>query len=163
MNREEFEQAYAMRSKISLEKLKKFGQRGYPCNCGDESCDGWQMTSRENAEVQVRLGLMDKKALELHDHDNRLVVEYCGYQIEAFRGDSLAGYDYIYHCILRKSDGYVVVDAFDGSDDMVTEFVDGVMKPMVDDIIKNPLDYYDSEEDLLEAEPLDGVSPGTAL
>ena len=92
---------------------------------------------------------------EPHDYDHPLIVEHRGYTIEARRAESLGGDDNIYYSIIRKSDGYFVVDNFTSDETPVAEFVETVLKPMVDDIIKNPLDYYDSEEDYREGSPSD--------
>jgi len=43
MNLEEFEQGYAERSKLTVERLHELGLRGAPCDCEDELCQGWQM------------------------------------------------------------------------------------------------------------------------
>lgn len=54
-----------------------------------------------------------------------------------------------------------MVDNFTSDETPVAEFVETVLKPMVDDIIQNPLDYYDSEEDYLDGAPPSGGSQGT--
>lgn len=48
--RKEFEEGYAKRSKMTVEKLHDFGFFAHPCDCADESCKGWQMCSNENWE-----------------------------------------------------------------------------------------------------------------
>lgn len=58
MARAVFEQRYAERSGVALEDLYRVGIRAYPCRCDQEGCLGWQMISREQAEIQVHLGLM---------------------------------------------------------------------------------------------------------
>ncbi len=45
MTRREFEFAYARRSRISVERLRAFPRRAYPCECGDDGCEGWQMVN----------------------------------------------------------------------------------------------------------------------
>ncbi len=50
MTAEEFERQYAERSGITVERLRELGRVVRPCNCGDESCQGWQSISQENAE-----------------------------------------------------------------------------------------------------------------
>lgn len=49
----EFEEEYARRSGVSVEWLHKHGRRVEPCDCGDESCNGWQMTHIEPAEKRA--------------------------------------------------------------------------------------------------------------
>lgn len=44
MTRREFERAYAARSKVGVQSLRSW-RRVYPCNCGNESCEGWQSAS----------------------------------------------------------------------------------------------------------------------
>ena len=43
ITREQFEDAYANRSGVTVEWLKQHGREARPCNCGDELCEGWQM------------------------------------------------------------------------------------------------------------------------
>lgn len=44
MTKDEFEQSYAARSGITVAQLRALGRSAEPCDCGDESCMGWQMT-----------------------------------------------------------------------------------------------------------------------
>lgn len=46
MTPEEFEQAYADRSGVTVEWLRQH-RTVRRCQCGDESCDGWAMVSIE--------------------------------------------------------------------------------------------------------------------
>ena len=48
MTAEEFEQAYAERSGFALDTLREY-RTVRPCDCGDESCEGWQSISHERA------------------------------------------------------------------------------------------------------------------
>jgi len=41
MTRSEFEAAYAKRNVVDVSWLRRW-RRVYPCNCGDEECEGWQ-------------------------------------------------------------------------------------------------------------------------
>jgi hypothetical protein len=43
---QEFEEGYAKRSGVTVEWLHSRGQFGAPCDCGEDGCSGWQMTSR---------------------------------------------------------------------------------------------------------------------
>ena len=43
ITREEFEQAYAARSGVTVQWLRSQGLEAGPCDCGDEICEGWQM------------------------------------------------------------------------------------------------------------------------
>jgi len=45
MTRQEFEQGYAERSKVTVEWLHEQNQYAIPCDCGDELCKGWQMVN----------------------------------------------------------------------------------------------------------------------
>jgi hypothetical protein len=56
VTRDEFEAEYARRSNTTVEELHRFGERGYPCPCGEDGCPGWQMLSRASAEVRCDLG-----------------------------------------------------------------------------------------------------------
>jgi len=44
MTLEEFEAGYAERSLVTVEWLHEHNQRGIPCDCGYEFCEGWKMT-----------------------------------------------------------------------------------------------------------------------
>ncbi len=46
ITKEEFEQAYAVLSGVTVAWLKAQGQEARPCDCEDETCQGWQMSSR---------------------------------------------------------------------------------------------------------------------
>jgi hypothetical protein len=41
-SKQQFEEAYALRSKMTVRSLRAMGRRVYPCNCGDVLCEGWQ-------------------------------------------------------------------------------------------------------------------------
>jgi hypothetical protein len=43
MTAEEFESAYASRSRVTVEQLHAWGRYAEPCDCGDELCAGWAM------------------------------------------------------------------------------------------------------------------------
>lgn len=45
MTRNEFEQRYTQGSGETLEVLRQNGRYATPCDCGDETCVGWQMAS----------------------------------------------------------------------------------------------------------------------
>jgi hypothetical protein len=48
-----FERRYAKRSGVTVEWLHDHGRYGAPCNCGDDLCEGWQMTHYEDHEAQA--------------------------------------------------------------------------------------------------------------
>lgn len=43
MTKEEFEEGYAERSGVTVKWLRDRGQVAAPCDCGEDSCQGWQM------------------------------------------------------------------------------------------------------------------------
>jgi len=43
MTRDEFAQAYAKRSGVTVARLREHGREVRPCLCEDEGCEGWQM------------------------------------------------------------------------------------------------------------------------
>ena len=47
--REQFFAGYASRSGVTVEWLKEQGFHAEPCDCGDETCQGWQMVSKDAA------------------------------------------------------------------------------------------------------------------
>ena len=44
---QEFEEWYAANSGVPVALLHSWGRYGKPCDCGDDSCRGWQMAYRE--------------------------------------------------------------------------------------------------------------------
>ena len=58
MTLEEFEEAYAEGSGVTVEELHAMGLYGEPCDCGDDLCWGWQMNweqRRERAAPEYKL------------------------------------------------------------------------------------------------------------
>ncbi len=43
LTKEEFEQAYAQRSGVTVSWLKEHGREARACSCREPMCDGWQM------------------------------------------------------------------------------------------------------------------------
>ena len=46
---------YCKRSGISEDKLIKLGLFPVPCVCGDDSCSGWAMITKENIKAHMKL------------------------------------------------------------------------------------------------------------
>lgn len=56
MTREEFETAWAARSGITVENLRRLGLYAEQCSCGEDGCQGWAMGHpREDALVEDEL------------------------------------------------------------------------------------------------------------
>jgi hypothetical protein len=51
MTKDEFEEAYAQRSGVTVGFLYLHGRYGIPCDCGDPMCEGWQMTHTFDIET----------------------------------------------------------------------------------------------------------------
>jgi hypothetical protein len=51
---DEFEAAYAKRSRTTVAKLRAYGRIVAPCNCGDAMCEGWQSTTAERLAEEKR-------------------------------------------------------------------------------------------------------------
>lgn len=45
MTQDEFEEGYAQRSGTTVDHLHGLGLFSIPCTCGEEGCEGWQMSS----------------------------------------------------------------------------------------------------------------------
>lgn len=43
MTAEEFEAAWAARSRVTVEWLHHWGRYAEPCSCGSDGCEGWAM------------------------------------------------------------------------------------------------------------------------
>lgn len=50
ITKEEFTKRYCERSGITQDELAELGLVASPCDCGDRSCKGWQMTSAADIE-----------------------------------------------------------------------------------------------------------------
>lgn len=48
VTRAEFEQAYAQRSGITVEKLHALGRYVVPCTCGADVCEGWAVERKDH-------------------------------------------------------------------------------------------------------------------
>ena len=48
MTRDEFIDGYCARSNITRAQMKEFGFMAVPCDCGEESCQGWAMIHNDN-------------------------------------------------------------------------------------------------------------------
>ncbi len=55
MTKEQWLDRYAKRSRMSVAELRLLGQDAYPCQCGEDDCEGWQCLSRETAERNMRV------------------------------------------------------------------------------------------------------------
>jgi len=55
MTKDEFEQGYAKRSKVTVEWLHEHDRFGLPCYCEQEGCEGWQMAhlTKHTADLAV--------------------------------------------------------------------------------------------------------------
>lgn len=53
MTREQFEQGYAERSKLTVEQLRELGCEAVPCDCSDPTCCGWRMKSQPDPEERT--------------------------------------------------------------------------------------------------------------
>lgn len=54
MTRDEFERAYAERSKVSVDELRELGGEVVPCECGESGCCGWWMKTQPDPEESER-------------------------------------------------------------------------------------------------------------
>jgi hypothetical protein len=56
MTADEFEAAYARRSRVTVAILHQWGRYAQPCDCGDELCEGWALGYQwEDAIVEDRV------------------------------------------------------------------------------------------------------------
>ncbi|MDE2097730.1 MAG: hypothetical protein KGL39_10815 [Patescibacteria group bacterium] len=49
ITREEFERQFAARSGLSVAELSVLGLSVFPCPCGEDDCQGWQMVGKRFA------------------------------------------------------------------------------------------------------------------
>ena len=54
---EQFEQAFADRFGLTVVELRALGRVVMPCECGVDSCPGWQSVHRELTKLVVKLNL----------------------------------------------------------------------------------------------------------
>lgn len=64
MTGEDFEAAYAQRSGVTVAWLHEHGLHGYPCTCGDATCEGWQMLSHDALTSEIELGRLPASLLQ---------------------------------------------------------------------------------------------------
>lgn len=79
MNRDEFEQAYAERSGITVEFLHEHGRYAIPCACATLGCDGWQMLHTKDPldEIDMRmLGVRAESHLASDVQARATILEY---------------------------------------------------------------------------------------
>jgi len=57
VTREQFEQAYAARSGVTVDWLKEHGREARPCACNNEGCEGWQMAHVKELQWAVDQGI----------------------------------------------------------------------------------------------------------
>ena len=50
LTKEEFTRRYASLSDILLAQLDYWELEAFPCTCGEDDCEGWQMRHREDYE-----------------------------------------------------------------------------------------------------------------
>lgn len=55
ITREEFIKGYCERAGHSREWFQAHGLDVYPCNCGEDVCEGWQMTFVEGVEERFKI------------------------------------------------------------------------------------------------------------
>ena len=55
MTKDEFEEGYALRSKMTVERLHELGEVGVPCSCGEDGCKGWQMVNKAAWQERQRV------------------------------------------------------------------------------------------------------------
>ena len=55
MTADQFEKAYAARTKISVRELRSYGRVVRPCTCDEDGCEGWQSVNSESWEEDQRL------------------------------------------------------------------------------------------------------------
>jgi len=59
MTKEEFEIGYANRSGLTIDELVKLGLKAFPCTCGEENCQGWQMLHKDEEIIRLENDLPD--------------------------------------------------------------------------------------------------------
>jgi len=57
ITREQFAQAYAERSGVTVEWLAEQGREARPCDCDYEGCEGWQMAHIKEIRWAVEQGI----------------------------------------------------------------------------------------------------------
>jgi hypothetical protein len=62
MTKEDFEKRYAMRSGLTVERIRGYGLYPESCECGDESCQGWWPKGKKPLPDARKVGLWLKRA-----------------------------------------------------------------------------------------------------
>lgn len=72
----------------------------------------------------------------------KVTQHYKGFELEAYREESLAGIDLLYYSIFRESDGWEMESNFSYGDETPLAMVN-YLRAHVDDYLENPEDYED--------------------
>lgn len=88
LTKEQFEASYAAGSGSTVEELHERGRAATPCDCGDDTCRGWQM---------AHLPLTKSQFIDLNDIPDGMMVSpcYCG-------GDSCSGWHIVPRPVKRN-------------------------------------------------------------
>lgn len=73
-------------------------------------------------------------------------ASYRGYEIDAHRGESIGGDDYLYFTVMRESDGRFVVDDFTTGVDTEEDYI-GYMKERIDSELADPDPWGEKAEE----------------
>lgn len=57
MTREEFIAGWCRRSDMTWEEVQAEGWDAFPCHCGEDGCQGWQMYERGLMALRIKHGL----------------------------------------------------------------------------------------------------------
>lgn len=67
-------------------------------------------------------------------------INYKGFEIEAYRAESMGAGEHLYYSVFRVSDGLEVTSGYSEGEDTPEEYIQ-ILKETVEDCIKNPQDY----------------------
>ena len=80
MTREEFAEAYAKRSGVTVEWLRAHGREAQPCDCGENSCEGWKMGMARVVITRSVLGFAFMQVCAVKDVTDEEILEVANVQ-----------------------------------------------------------------------------------
>lgn len=73
-------------------------------------------------------------------------ADYKGFEINVEREKCLGGWSMLYYTVMRKSDGYFLIDSFEDSEERVRDQV-SFLKGVVDRYLIDPSEFEDIDDE----------------
>lgn len=74
MKMDEFEQDYANRSGLTVEWLHSVGLFAMPCECGEASCPGWRMSTKQEYREETIISSAERIVATLYEESGEVKI-----------------------------------------------------------------------------------------